>query len=49
MARVSFLEPVVELLDFVDDAMLFEELVLFVVEIGHQCQGSLAEAGALHE
>ena len=45
----SFLEPVVELLDFVDDAMLFEELVLFVIEIGHQGQGRLAEAGALHE
>ena len=45
----SFLEPVVELFDFVDDTMLLKELVLFVIEIGHQCQGSLAKAGALHE
>ena len=45
----SFLESVVELLDFVDGSMSFEELVLFVVKIGHQCQGSLAKTGALHE
>ena len=45
----SFLEPIVELLDFVDDTMLFEVLVLFVVEIGNQRQSGLSEAGALHE
>ena len=45
----SFFQSVVELFDFVDGSMLFKELVLFVIEIGHQGQGSLAKAGALHE
>ena len=44
-----FFEAVVELFDFVDDTMLFKELVLFVIDISHQCQGRLAKTRAFHE
>ncbi len=47
--RRSLLEFVIELFDSVDRMVLLEDLVLFVIEIGNESQGSLTKSGALHK